>query len=166
MDPDGKWTSTRAVLLAAAGQTVGRQRAPTWPPLSRISWPPTPDGSSAELAPTCLGPARPDGRPARSSCNWYLASRSCPIQQQQIARGHLRLRCTFAASANGASSFPTTRLLSLDFGGERPKKTTGFAITRHYTPLHASIRPLAHTIIRHYTPLHASIHHYTQVFGR
>ena len=34
MDPDRRWTSTRAVLLATPGQNC-------WPPPGRISWPPT-----------------------------------------------------------------------------------------------------------------------------
>ena len=41
MDPDGNGLQRGQFCWPPLGKTVDRQRAATWPPLGRISWPPT-----------------------------------------------------------------------------------------------------------------------------
>ena len=64
MDPDGKWTSTRAVLLAAAGQNC-------WPPAGNYM---AATGQDLMAADTCgVTPIRSSSQRA---CRWQRAGRS------------------------------------------------------------------------------------------
>ena len=74
MDPDGRWTSTRAVLLAAAGQNC-------WPPAGSYMAATGQDlmaADSLKLKPIGMPPAFPSARPPRRNV-WEA---SCPDRSQ------------------------------------------------------------------------------------